>query len=369
MSKTASVAILMGSKSDLDLMKPAAATLCELGVPCEVRVMSAHRTPERTAAFVKGARDEGVRVFICAAGGAAHLAGAVAAHTTMPVIGVPLARTPLAGVDALYATVQMPQGMPVATVAVDGAANARAARRADARGRRRGAGAAAGRASRSAHRQGDRGRRVARRRARAGVATAMQPPADELARAIAALRRGQVVCVPTETTYGLAADARSAEAVARVVALKGRDPSRSPIALIAADAAQARAVTGAWPARAEALAAAHWPGPLTLVLPAARALPAALVGSAGVGVRVASHAWARALAAGLGGAITATSANPHGAAAATTVAEARGYFGPGVSVYLDAGTCAATLASTVVAVDADGALRVLRHGAIAIADA
>lgn len=119
-----SVAILMGSGSDLELMRPAADTLKELGIEHVVRVLSAHRTPERTAQFAQSARTAGFKVIICAAGGAAHLAGAVAANTTLPVIGVPLARTPLQGLDALYATVQMPTGMPVATVAVDGAANA-----------------------------------------------------------------------------------------------------------------------------------------------------------------------------------------------------------------------------------------------------
>jgi 5-(carboxyamino)imidazole ribonucleotide mutase len=118
------VAILMGSKSDVELMKPAADTLKELGIPHMVRVLSAHRTPERTAEFARAARKEGLRVFICAAGGAAHLAGAVAAQTTLPVIGVPLARNALGGNDALLATVQMPPGMPVATVAIDGAKNA-----------------------------------------------------------------------------------------------------------------------------------------------------------------------------------------------------------------------------------------------------
>jgi len=118
------VAILMGSQSDLELMQPAADLLGELGIAHEVRVMSAHRTPDRTAEFARGARDRGLRVFICAAGGAAHLAGAVAAQTSLPVIGVPLARTPLGGNDALLATVQMPRGVPVATVAIDGAYNA-----------------------------------------------------------------------------------------------------------------------------------------------------------------------------------------------------------------------------------------------------
>jgi 5-(carboxyamino)imidazole ribonucleotide mutase len=120
----ATVVILMGSSSDLEIMQPAADVLAELGVSVEVRVMSAHRTPARVVELVSGAHEHGTKVFICGAGGAAHLAGVVAAHTVLPVIGVPLARTPLGGLDALYATVQMPAGVPVATVAVDGATNA-----------------------------------------------------------------------------------------------------------------------------------------------------------------------------------------------------------------------------------------------------
>lgn len=118
------VAIMMGSKSDLETMRPAAKMLEALGLAVEVRVLSAHRTPEQTAAYVEDASRRGAKAFICGAGGAAHLAGAVAAHTTRPVIGVPIANGPLAGMDALLATVQMPPGMPVATVAVGGAENA-----------------------------------------------------------------------------------------------------------------------------------------------------------------------------------------------------------------------------------------------------
>jgi 5-(carboxyamino)imidazole ribonucleotide mutase len=118
------VAIMMGSKSDLETMRPAAKVLEALGLAVEVRVLSAHRTPEQTAAYVEDAGRRGAKAFICGAGGAAHLAGAVAAHTTRPVIGVPIANGPLAGMDALLATVQMPPGMPVATVAVGGAENA-----------------------------------------------------------------------------------------------------------------------------------------------------------------------------------------------------------------------------------------------------
>lgn len=120
------VAILMGSDSDLDVMNEAARTLKEFGVTHEVKVLSAHRSPEDVREFVKAAKPRGVRVFICGAGGAAHLAGAVAAQTTLPVIGVPINSSPLNGLDALLATVQMPSGTPVATVAVgkSGAKNA-----------------------------------------------------------------------------------------------------------------------------------------------------------------------------------------------------------------------------------------------------
>ena len=118
------VAIMMGSKSDLDTMLPAAKVLQGLGLTVEVRVLSAHRTPEEAAAFVKDAGRRGCKAFICGAGGAAHLAGAVAAHTTRPVIGIPVAAGSLGGLDSLLSTVQMPPGMPVATVAIGGAENA-----------------------------------------------------------------------------------------------------------------------------------------------------------------------------------------------------------------------------------------------------
>jgi 5-(carboxyamino)imidazole ribonucleotide mutase len=122
--KTCDVAILMGSKSDLAIIKPAADILKKLGLSICVRVLSAHRTPEQTAAFVRQAAVGGTKVFICGAGGAAHLAGSVAAHTTRPVIGIPIASGSLQGMDALLSTAMMPPGIPVATVAISGAENA-----------------------------------------------------------------------------------------------------------------------------------------------------------------------------------------------------------------------------------------------------
>jgi 5-(carboxyamino)imidazole ribonucleotide mutase len=118
------VAILMGSDKDRPTMEAAADVLAGLGIEHDTHVMSAHRTPERVADFASGAREAGYGVLICGAGKAAHLAGAVAAHSTLPVIGVPIAVGSLGGLDALLSTVQMPTGIPVATVAVDSAANA-----------------------------------------------------------------------------------------------------------------------------------------------------------------------------------------------------------------------------------------------------
>ena len=118
------VGILMGSESDLPVMEKAAETLKEMGIPYEIDIISAHRLPEKTARYAKTARNRGVEVLIAGAGMAAHLAGVLASHTTLPVIGVPLKSGALNGVDALYSTIQMPSGIPVATVAIDGAKNA-----------------------------------------------------------------------------------------------------------------------------------------------------------------------------------------------------------------------------------------------------
>ncbi len=125
-SRVARVAILMGSASDWDVMKPAADALAELGVGSDVRVISAHRTPARHHAYVTAAEERGIEVIIAGAGAAAHLAGVTAALTLLPVLGVPIDSSPLQGLDALLATVQMPGGIPVGTLAIgkSGATNA-----------------------------------------------------------------------------------------------------------------------------------------------------------------------------------------------------------------------------------------------------
>ena len=114
----------MGSKSDLETMQPAADILAEFGVECEVKVVSAHRTPEEMFDYAKAARDRGLKVIIAGAGGAAHLPGMVASLTTLPVIGVPVQTKALGGVDSLYSIAQMPAGVPVATVSIGNGKNA-----------------------------------------------------------------------------------------------------------------------------------------------------------------------------------------------------------------------------------------------------
>jgi len=123
---SARVAILMGSANDYEVMKEAEQALSDLGVACDVRVISAHRTPERLTRFLASAEEDGIQVVICGAGGAAHLAGVTASHTLLPVLGVPIDSSPLQGFDALLATVQMPGGIPVGTLGVgrSGARNA-----------------------------------------------------------------------------------------------------------------------------------------------------------------------------------------------------------------------------------------------------
>jgi 5-(carboxyamino)imidazole ribonucleotide mutase len=123
---TAPIAIIMGSQSDWDTMRHAADTLAELGIACDARIVSAHRTPDRLYAFAKGARADGFKVIIAGAGGAAHLPGMTASMTELPVFGVPIESQAMSGIDSLYSIVQMPAGVPVGTLAIGkaGAINA-----------------------------------------------------------------------------------------------------------------------------------------------------------------------------------------------------------------------------------------------------
>lgn len=191
--------------------------------------------------------------------------------------------------------------------------------------------------------------------------------APDQAIAIAAMRADELVVYPTETFYGIGADAFSSAALERIFAIKGRDAAKT-IALIAHDDEAAFAVAREVPPVARILARAFWPGPLTLVMPARAGLPKALIGpGGGVGVRVSSHPIARALGRGLGRAITATSANRSGEPPARTLAEARVSLGSQVKVFVEGGTLTGGAPSTVVQCDRDG-WRILRAGAVSVAE-
>jgi L-threonylcarbamoyladenylate synthase len=179
---------------------------------------------------------------------------------------------------------------------------------------------------------------------------------------IAALQAGELVVYPTETFYAIGADAFSSKALRRLFRVKGREPGR-PVGLIAADTAMALAVAREVPIDARRLADAFWPGPLTLVLPARDGIAPELAGADGVGVRVSPNPIARALSAGIGRPITATSANLSGEAPANTLEQARSGLGEKVKVYLEGGKLMASAPSTVVSVNKTG-WKMVRLGAI-----
>lgn len=187
--------------------------------------------------------------------------------------------------------------------------------------------------------------------------------AEAFDRAMDALRRGEVIVFPTETFYGLGADASNHVAVERVASLKGRDPE-SPIAIIIADKGMLRDVVTEIPPIAEKLIDRFWPGPLTLVLPGKKELPAPLLNrEGGVGVRISSHPLAAQLARALGHPITATSANPSGKKPARTIAQAMAYFSGKVEIFLDGGKLQGKEGSTVVEVCGDK-MTIIREGEI-----
>ena len=195
--------------------------------------------------------------------------------------------------------------------------------------------------------------------------------AADLTAAVSALKRGEVIVFPTETLYGLGADALNFSAVEKVFHLKGRDPN-NPFPVLVADLAMVDSLVAAISPLAKLLMTRYWPGPLTLVLPARTEIPRALVNSrGGIGVRLSSQPLATELVRLLGHPLTGTSANPSGQPGAQTVAQAKNYFSEKISVYVDGGALRSRTGSTVAAIEKDR-LRIIRDGEIsreALADA
>jgi L-threonylcarbamoyladenylate synthase len=196
---------------------------------------------------------------------------------------------------------------------------------------------------------------------------AEKKPVKHFAEAIAALRRGNVIVFPTETLYGLGADALNSEAVEQVFQLKGRDPV-NPIPVLVSDREMLHTVVADIPEAAQELIRQFWPGPLTLILPARKNIPKALCNpSGGVGVRISSQAIATRLVSALGRPLTATSANPSGKEPARTVQEAKTYFGEQIEVFVEGGKLTAKTGSTVVDVMGDR-IKIIRQGEINAAE-
>ena len=360
MAATPIVGIVMGSDSDWPVLRAAAVTLKDFGVPYEARVLSAHRTPDEALDYAATAAGRGIKVLIGAAGGAAHLAGVLAAKTALPVLAVPMPSKHLQGLDSLLSMVQMPGGIPVATFAIGEAGATNAALFAIAmlalNDRHDGQDAARSALTLAAQDAGD-----------------GQPGPAEIERAAALLRAGELVAFPTETVYGLGADASNPQAVAKIFAAKGR-PADHPLIVHLASAAALDRWARDIPEAARKLAAAFWPGPLTLILKRHRDVPDAVTGGQDtVGLRVPDHPLALALLRAFGGAehashindagIAAPSANRFGRISPTCAEDVRAELGERVALVLDGGPCAVGIESTIVDLTC-GEPRVLRPGAI-----
>ena len=419
---------MLGSYNDVKRMKPGLDRLEALGIPFEMCIASAHRTPGRLVEWIGGAESRGVRVIIAGAGAAAHLPGVVASKTLLPVIGVPFDASALKGADALYSIVQMPPGIPVATVGIDGAENAvilalqilalhdetvreklrnyRGAWRdkiadqnvklyaeyPDARPADEGSGPppdsprpeprapADSAAPHGAHPPAPSG---AARSARSsvgldgagpgsrtrGAIRRVNPEAPEVSiieEAVDILLDGGVVAAPTDTVYGLVVDATNPEAVERLYRIKQRDRTKA-VAVLIDTMKMFRGLTEQVAPEVEDLLERFWPGPLTLVARKRRAVIRAVTSTETLGLRMPDNLVALGLISMTARPLAATSANLSGDPPANTADAVAARFGGSVDLILDAGAAGSGQASTVLNV-VDTPYRIQREGAVALAE-
>ena len=371
-----------------------------LEVPFEMCIASAHRTPERLVEWLDGAPGRGVRVIIAGAGAAAHLPGVVASKTVLPVIGVPFNASPIGGTDALFSIVQMPPGIPVATVGIDSAENAVVlalhilgiadadiaekikAYRAAWQDKIADHNAKLYEAYPNARPDTD-GSASVKAAASTEVPPADAPPApphtgrslDHLRRinaerpdieiieqAAEVLRGGGIVALPTDTVYGVAADATNAEAVAKLAEIKGRPASKIIPVLVESDQIL-RDLLDPFPDEVESLLRKHWPGPLTVVAPKSADVLCAVTTEETIGLRMPDNMVALGVISMLDRPVATTSANLSGATPATTADEVVRLFGKKVDLVLDAGPTSGTGVSTVLSV-AERPYQILREGVL-----
>jgi 5-(carboxyamino)imidazole ribonucleotide mutase len=408
------VGVIMGSLSDYPKLKGALDLFENWGVPYEVIVASAHRTPERVAEWAGTAESRGLEVIIAAAGGAAHLPGVVAANTILPIVGLPIEFGSLQGVDALYSIVQMPPGIPVATVGINGAANAAVLAlhilaRIDAHWREMLTAYRAGMGDKidkqneelRAERPGAvwgpvarRGKRSVKSRPSGGVseedetepaaefkapsratgpaATAVSSrrvriesdllPVEIVETAVDCLLEGGVIALPTDTVYGLAVDATNDAAVKRLFEIKQRDPDRSIAIFIESTRALGSIVRELTP-DVRRLLEGFWPGPLTVVFERRGEDFAHLAQGRSIGVRMPDHVIPLTIMQELRRPIACTSANLAGEPPAIDADRIERQFGGALRMILDIGPLERRPVSTVL--DVSGApYRILREGAI-----
>ncbi|HUT25090.1 MAG TPA: 5-(carboxyamino)imidazole ribonucleotide mutase [Sumerlaeia bacterium] len=425
------IGIVLGSYNDVKRMKPGLDRLEALGVPFEMCIASAHRTPGRLVEWLGGAESRGVRVIIAGAGAAAHLPGVVASKTLLPVIGVPFDASALKGVDALHSIVQMPPGIPVATVGIDGAENAvilalqilalhdetireklgdyRGAWRdkiadqnvrlyaeyPDARPADEGWGVPQGppqpapcapadsTAPHAPHgprppappdtakpARSSAGLDGAEPGLRArGAIRRVNPEAPEVSiieEAVDVLLDGGVVAAPTDTVYGLVADATNPEAVERLYRIKQRDRTKA-IAVLIDTMKMFRRLTETVGPAVEDLLERRWPGPLTLVARKRRAVIRAVTSTQTLGLRMPDNLVALGLISMMARPLAATSANLSGDPPANTAEAVAARFGGSVDLILDAGPAGSGQASTVLNV-VDTPYRIQREGAVVLAE-
>lgn len=351
------VAIIMGSQSDMPTMQEAARILKKLGVDYQIKVLSAHRTPQQTVSFAKNASRSGVKVIIAGAGGAAHLAGVIAAHTTLPVIGVPMETKYLGGMDSLLSTVQMPGGIPVATMAIGqaGAKNAGilAAQILAVSDKKL--------TSKLLEYKNELAKSVFVKQA-APTAKLIRinpsrPDKNKIKEAAKALDSGKLVVFPTETVYGIGADAENKVALSRLRRLKQR-PTK-PFSFHIAEKADLKKLHCAIDKTADKLINKFLPGPITLILKTKRGKK--------IGVRMPTHPVALALLKKASVWVVAPSANFKAEKPAQTAKEALSDLGNYVDVIVDGGRARIGASSTVLDLT-QRPPRLLREGKIKKAD-